>query len=261
MPPKGASKTPQQLVQVWRSDPKLKCLKTEIRDGQLFIGCEPCISAKACNRFAQMRPFTGSNGNAMIKTEVMLHCNSKDHHSSLDIIAKREHGLPAIMQRQAEVAQAVKEGKDFEEMANKARTVLFLAEEEVALRKYTSLLDLLKSAGAKNCETSGVEGHHGSGNAAWEIVEAAAEIVKEQNLALIQSATQVSIILDLTSEDLEWMIVYAKVAQTNGKIRTVFWELSHIENGCGDTIASCVIGLFDSSGVPISKLAYWASDG
>ena len=88
-------------------------------------------------------------------------------------------------------------------MANKARAVLFLAEEEVALRKYTSLLDLLKSAGAKNCETSGVEGHHGSGNAAWEIVEAAAEVVKEQNLALIQSATQVSIILSLTSEDLE----------------------------------------------------------
>ena len=57
------------------------------------------------------------------------------------------------------------------------------------------------------------------------------------------------------------MIVYAKVSQTNRKIRTVFWELSHIENGCGDTIASCVIGLFDSSGVPISKLACWASDG
>ena len=85
-----------------------------------------------------MRPFIGNNGVATIKTEVTLHCNSKDHHSSLYIMARREHGLPTIMQRQAEVAQTVKKGNEFE-----AHAVLFLAEEEVALRKYTSLLDSL----------------------------------------------------------------------------------------------------------------------
>ena len=187
MAPKGVQKTPAQLVASWKSD-GYSFLSSEMLDGILHVGCSVCIEAAAGRPWGKMHLFA-SEGKITQKSDIKWHSTTSSHAKAVELLGKRKtQGLPHLWAKSAEAILAEKEDKLFQDMANKARSILYLSQEEIAVRKYPRLLDLCRVCGAENCETTGNNSGHSSVATGWTLVEAAHRVVSQENVNIIRNS-------------------------------------------------------------------------
>ena len=157
------------------------------------------------------RPFIRGKGN-LAKTELTFHNASIVHKASL--LKEKDRQAFGIQERLVRDAEADKERREKEELdvvRNKIRATLWLAGEAVALRKFHSLLDMMVESGSKFCETSGEGAYHASENSCWQFIESADMVINRQDTSLIRNSVAFSLVVDTTTDGLEWLAVLARV--------------------------------------------------
>ena len=86
------------------------------------------------------------------------------------------------------------------------RSVMFLAKEEISIRKYRSLLKY-----ASEFDGSSVEvGSHSSINAGWGFLEYVSDNILKRDSKIIRDAPMQSIIIDSTNDGDDWVDVLAR---------------------------------------------------
>ena len=68
---------------------------------------------------------------------------------------------------------------------------------------------------------------------------------------------QESTILDLTTDDSEWMITFTWIIHHDKTICTIFWSLLHMHDGRAKAIAA----RFDKTDIDNRKVVGWSSNG
>ena len=147
------------------------------------------------------------------------------------------------------------------------KTVFWMAQEDIPLKKYSSLVDFLKIQGCqdlKKIEVSKNATYH-SRSSAEEFQSSIAQVIEEDQLAVIKKSPCFSILID-ESTDIsvsKRMIVYIRVVNQDFVPQTLF-----LENICIDDVKSSADVLFkhliqclSEKGLDINKCLGFGSDG
>ena len=182
-----------------------------------------------------MRPF-----GTMQKADVSSHSKNRSHEQALEILAKRKD-----MDCQWEklvMTNKVQKLQKLQGSANRVRASLFLAQQELAVTKFPSLLEYSHAAGVNNCDP---KGPHSSVTSSWGFIEATDVVLLQKDSELLRSALMHSIIVDATTDCEEWFVVMVRLLKPNGRVRLMFWELLHVPDEVSETLTTAVLGLYN----------------
>ncbi|KAF4703384.1 hypothetical protein FOZ62_020953, partial [Perkinsus olseni] len=139
------------------------------------------------------------------------------------------------------------------------KCAFWLAQEEVAIAKFPSLLKMITSLSKSTVDAT----YHSSAHSAWSFLESADVELLHRDVEVLKSSQCHCIILDSTSEDVEWLAVLARCFDTTDcrDVKVVFWDLLHVSDTKSHTIVDAVLELYDRDSVDIRSCVGWASDG
>ncbi|KAF4736781.1 hypothetical protein FOZ62_030661 [Perkinsus olseni] len=169
----------------------------------------------------------------------------------------RAHGIDGIQFRCRKTEEARLE--KLKAKRDLLKCAFSLAQEEVAIAKFSSLLRMITSLFKSTVDAT----QHSSAHSAWSFLESADIELIHKDVEVLKSSQCHCIILDSTSEDVEWLAVLARCFdETDSReVKVVLLDLLHIADTKLHAIVNAVLQLYDRDSGDIRSCVGWASDG
>ncbi|XP_013403277.1 zinc finger protein 862-like [Lingula anatina] len=211
--------------------------------------CSLCVEKKKDNIF-----FQGTNN--FRTSTLMRHETSADHKLAI--------------QETSEAAQAKQafcralEGKDGAIMSA-MKSVYWLVQEGIAIRKFGSLIELLRHLDCPNLSylDQGDNAKYNSDTAGWDMVAAIAATVEEDLLQKMKSSPFLTILADESTDITvtKKLVICVRLLDDNFVPSTHFVADINVTDGKGATVAAAIKDHLKSKEIPLSKIYGFGSDG
>ena len=248
--PRTKKSTEERLCEYAKDYKWLELKDNPEKPGFQLFRCSCCAINPDAGNWSKWREATDSFQKSLVDD----HSKATKHAASVRLSTQREANK-SFWNQTAAKAEAERKAKIARNKA-KATAALFLAREELPIRKFKPLMKLLNNLDVPDT----VEGSHTSEGACWSFVEAANLTIMRGNAALIRNADMHCVVLDTTNDSDEWLVVLARCC-TKGQVRVIFWDLLMISDGTSATFSKAVVDLHVRDSVPTDHLIGWSSDG
>ena len=222
------------------SFPWLECSN---EPAQTMMFCRPCKKAKASTVWAT------SGCETLKKDALVRHAYSAVHRQSLETTQ---------LQKRASSMFEKGNSKTNEDLLVLSRNVYWLAKENIAMLKASSLHDLAKLNGT-NIEIANYQGKM----AAWQFVESLNLVLEGQITEDLKASPYFSLMAD-ESTDISVtknLILYVRYLKPDQRSVTRYFKLLSLAQSDAATIYSVISDFLTSKNIPKAKLVGWASDG
>ena len=202
--------------------------------------CKTCSTNPNSKTFGKWR---STEDVKLKKNFLSAHANDLVHQASLKLAAVQNKSVSFFIRDKNSFLKSLEIPK------KQIESVLWLAKEEVSVRKYRSLLSFISKEPLSE--------HHASEKSAWMYVEALDCVVLRHTASKIRAFKYYSLILDCMNENMEWLAVLVR-----GNIGEVLlWEIVRIESSGSDHVVEAIRGLHERGGIDTVKCVGWSSDG
>ena len=219
------------------SFPWLECSN---EPGQIMMFCRPCKKAKASTVWAT------SGCETLKKNALVRHAHSAVHQQSLETTQ---------LQKRASSMFEKGNSKTNEDLLVLSRNVYWLAKENIAMLKASSLHDLAKLNGI-NIEIANYQGK-------MQFVESLNIVLEGQITEDLKASPYSSLMAD-ESTDISVtknLILYIRYLKPDQRSVTRYFKLLSLAQSDAATIYSVISDFLTSKNIPKAKLVGWASDG
>ncbi|XP_069107881.1 uncharacterized protein C17orf113-like [Argopecten irradians] len=230
------------------------------KDDSRGMFCEVCTGMAHC----KTSPFSVGSKNFQ-RSALVRHQMSKDHIISMQ--AKRQ-------QNYMDAAKTCVKKKYLPILEAQLKTALFLAKENIANRKFLSLIDLqisngstvfqkASSAGQSSATTSmSSRGIYTNHQAPADMQKALADVLREMTIVRVKESPFVGIMVD-ESMDIatdKKLIMFCKIVY-GGQIKIEFCANVTVPDGKADTIYNSIVNWMNSVGITFKNISGFGSDG
>ena len=209
-----------------------------------------------CRLANKKNPFGGEKGCTNFKsTALSRHVNSREHQDAMTEARLRETFTEAREKAVGEQAQGI---------ITAMKGVYWLAKEEVATHKYSSLLDLFEDVGVESVKKMkvGENATYRSHHTAEGMQQSIYTVLQKEVDTLVQGSPFVSLLIDESTDisTTENLIIYIKLLN-NFNPETHLLGNVHIPNGQAATVTQMVKDILASRHVDEKKVVGFGSDG
>ena len=239
-------KTERRFQESWKS--QFPWLIFDKEKASMF--CSVCQSAGIARN-----SFTEGCSN-LRKSAIEDHILTADHKRALDV---------PHQQQNKEKCQKVILTQQEKGMAAAVRAVHWIIQEDLALSKYPSVMQLLKESGAAHVEHLSVSKgtHYDTRHTAYEILECLAEEVDQHAREELSASPFVAVMADETTDITvkKRLGLYVRTISPDMEPKTRFITNLSVPDGSGKTIADAISTVLLEYGVPPEKIIALGSDG
>ena len=189
------------------------------------------------------------------KSILQIHDDESKHKAAVKFVAERDAN--SKMWKRKFAKQEQQDEIEVEKILKKIMMVFWLGKEEVSIRKFPSLVNLLRKI-----TTNELDEYHNSVWSAWSMIDCVDLALSKTNSEKIRAFTNYCLILDTCNDSNEWLIVQCRgINPETGDVEIVFWDLLNILDSKAATIAREVKTLYKRDSVELTRYIGWTSDG